>query len=82
MVTDNRSLMSSAHQKAFSLATQLPPETITACRELTELSIAGEISLEQLHSLLAEAVTDELSGVDVMTEELEFRIKSILTGKA
>ena len=79
MVTDNRSLMSSAHQKAFSLATQLPPETIKACRELTELSIAGEISLEQLHSLL---VTDELSGVDVMTEELEFRIKSILTGKA
>ncbi|ENG2613751.1 hypothetical protein ABS716_004951, partial [Escherichia coli] len=53
-----------------------------ACRELTELSIAGEISLEQLHSLLAGAVTDELSGVDVMTEELEFRIKSILTGKA
>ena len=80
MVTDNRSLMSSAHQKAFSLATQLPPETIKACRELTELSIAGEISLEQLHSLLAEA--EELSGVDVMTEELEFRIKSILTGKA
>ncbi|KEJ49503.1 hypothetical protein AC30_5924 [Escherichia coli 3-020-07_S3_C2] len=49
---------------------------------MTELSIAGEISLEQLHSLLAEAATDELSGVDVMTEELESRIKSILTGKA
>lgn len=40
MATDNRSLMSSAHQKAFSLATQLPPETIKVCRELTELSIA------------------------------------------
>ncbi|KDU42134.1 hypothetical protein AB19_4762 [Escherichia coli 3-373-03_S1_C1] len=49
---------------------------------MTELSIAGEISLEQLHSLLAGAATDELSGVDVMTEELESRIKSILTGKA
>ncbi|EFA7269083.1 TPA: hypothetical protein J1246_004937 [Escherichia coli] len=81
MATDNRSLMSCAHQKAFSLAAQLPPETIKACRELTELCIAGEISLKQLHSLLAEAATDELSSVDVMTEELEFRIRSILTGK-
>ncbi|HDQ3762480.1 hypothetical protein P1S77_04390 [Escherichia coli] len=77
-----RALIIRARREAFSLATQLPPETIKACRELTELSIAGEISLEQLHSLLAEAATDELSGVDVMTEELESRIKSILTGKA
>lgn len=32
MVTDNRSLMSSAHQKAFSLATQLPGATVVTVR--------------------------------------------------
>ncbi|WP_339148534.1 hypothetical protein [Escherichia coli] len=82
METNIRALIISARREAFSLATQLPPETIKACRKLTELSIAGAISLEQLHLLLAEAVTDELSSVDVMTEEPESRIKSILTGKS